>query len=400
MNPALGRLTAYPFERIATLLAGATPAMDLNPISLAIGEPKHAAPDFVLKALAANLHRLDSYPATRGLPVLREAMAAALTRRCLKGGAPLDPERMVLPVTGTREGLFGIVQAVVDPARAPLVAMPNPCYQIYEGAAILAGAEPYYLNTMAANRFVPDLEAVPEAIWQRCQLLILCSPGNPTGAVLSLDYLRHALELANRYDFIIAADECYIDLYLDESHPPPSLLEAARRAGHNEFERCLVFHSLSKRSSVPGLRSGLVAGDPKLIKQFLLYRTYHGCAMSVPVQLASVPAWQDEEHVRVNRALYREKFAKVLPILQPLLDMPVPEGAFYLWPDVAGDDAVFTRELFERKHLMIVPGSYLARDTAEGNPGQGRVRISLVPSVAECVSAAERMRDYLSQRRA
>jgi N-succinyldiaminopimelate aminotransferase len=399
MNPALGRLQAYPFERIATLLAGVTPAMALSPISLAIGEPKHAPPPFVLKALADNLHQLGSYPATRGLPVLRNAMAAALTRRCLKGGAPLDPERMVLPVTGTREGLFAIVQAVIDPAREPLVAMPNPCYQIYEGAAILAGAEPYYLNTTAANGFVPDLAAVPEAIWRRCQVLILCSPGNPTGAVLSLEYLRHALELAERYDFVIAADECYIDLYLDEAQPPPSLLEAARLAGHSEFERCLVFHSLSKRSSVPGLRSGLVAGDPALIKQFLLYRTYHGCAMSVPVQLASVPAWEDEEHVRINRALYREKFAKVLPILQPLLDMPVPEGAFYLWPEVAGDDARFTRELFERKHLMIVPGSYLARDTASGNPGRSRVRISLVPSVAECVSAAERIRDYLSERR-
>jgi N-succinyldiaminopimelate aminotransferase len=396
MNPALGRLQAYPFERIAALLAGITPAMDLKPISLAIGEPKHAAPAFVLQALADNLHQLGSYPATRGLPVLREAMAAALRRRCLKGGAPLDPERMVLPVNGTREGLFAIVQAVIDPARAPLVAMPNPGYQIYEGAAILAGAEPYYMNTTAATGFVPDLEAVPAAIWERCQLLILCSPGNPTGAVLSLEYLRRALALADRYDFVIAADECYIDLYLDEAHPPPSLLEAARLSGHHEFERCLVFHSLSKRSSVPGLRSGLVAGDPALIRQFLLYRTYHGCAMSVPVQLASVPAWEDEEHVRINRALYREKFAQVLPILQPLLQVPTPQGAFYLWPDIDGDDALFTRELFERQHLMIVPGSYLARDTASGNPGRGRVRISLVPSVAECVEAAERIRDDLS----
>jgi N-succinyldiaminopimelate aminotransferase len=400
MNPALGRLQAYPFERVATLLAGSTPSRDFTPISLAIGEPKHAAPPFILKALADNLHQLGSYPATRGLPVLRNAMAAALTRRCLNGGAPLDPERMVLPVTGTREGLFAIVQAVVDPTRAPLVAMPNPCYQIYEGAAILAGAEPYYMNTTAASGFVPDLDAVPEAIWKRCQLLILCSPGNPTGAVLSLEYLRQALALAERYDFLIAADECYIDLYLEEARPPPSLLEAARLAGHSEFERCLVFHSLSKRSSVPGLRSGLVAGDPKLIRQFLLYRTYHGCAMSVPTQLASVPAWQDEDHVRENRALYREKFAQVLPILLPLLDMPLPQGAFYLWPDIGGDDALFTRKLFELKHLMIVPGSYLARDTASGNPGRSRVRISLVPSVAECVEAAERIRDYLAERRA
>jgi N-succinyldiaminopimelate aminotransferase len=395
MNPALGRLQAYPFERIAKLLAGVTPAMDLKPISLAIGEPKHAPPPFVLKALAEHLDQLGSYPATRGLPVLREAMAAALTRRCLKGGAPLDPERMVLPVNGTREGLFAIVQAAIDPARAPLVAMPNPCYQIYEGATILAGAEPYYMNTTAATGFVPDLEAVPEAIWRRCQLLILCSPGNPTGAVLSLDYLRRALELADRYDFLIASDECYIDLYLDEAKPPPSLLEAARLSGHDEFERCLVFHSLSKRSSVPGLRSGLVAGDPKLIQQFLLYRTYHGCAMSVPTQLASVPAWQDEDHVRENRALYRDKFLQVLPILQPVLDMPLPAGAFYLWPDIGGDDALFTRRVFEQKHLMIVPGSYLARETATGNPGRGRVRLSLVPSLADCVQAAHRLRDVV-----
>jgi N-succinyldiaminopimelate aminotransferase len=395
MNPALGRLQAYPFERIAKLLAGVTPAMDLKPISLAIGEPKHAPPAFVLKALAEHLDQLGSYPATRGLPVLRNAMAAALTRRCLKGGTPLDPERMVLPVNGTREGLFAIVQAVIDPARAPLVAMPNPCYQIYEGATILAGAEPYYMNTTAATGFVPDLEAVPESIWRRCQLLILCSPGNPTGAVLSLDYLRHALALAERYDFLIASDECYIDLYLDEANPPPSLLEAARLSGHDEFERCLVFHSLSKRSSVPGLRSGLVAGDPKLIQQFLLYRTYHGCAMSVPTQLASVPAWQDEDHVRENRALYRDKFLQVLPILQPVLDMPLPAGAFYLWPDIGGDDALFTRRVFEQKHLMIVPGSYLARETATGNPGRGRVRISLVPSLADCVQAAHRLRDVV-----
>jgi N-succinyldiaminopimelate aminotransferase len=396
MNPALGLLKAYPFERIATLLEGVVPNEALTPISLAIGEPRHEPPAFVLAALAENLHQLDSYPPTRGLPVLRAAMAQALTRRCLKGGAPIDPERMVLPVTGTREALFAIVQAAVDPARAPIVALPNPGYQIYEGAAILAGAEPYYLNTTAANRFVPDLDAVPAAIWKRCQVLILCSPGNPTGAVLSLDYLRHALALADRHDFIIVADECYIDLYLDESRPPASLLEAARLAGRSEFERCLVFHSLSKRSSVPGLRSGLVAGDPSLIRQFLLYRTYHGCAMSVPTQLASAPAWLDEQHVRVNRALYQEKFAQVLPILQPLLDMPLPEGAFYLWPDVGSDDAVFTRELFELQHLRVVPGSYLARDTERGNPGRNRVRISLVPSVAECVSAAERIRDYLN----
>jgi N-succinyldiaminopimelate aminotransferase len=273
--------------------------------------------------------------------------------------------------------------------------MPNPFYQIYEGAALLAGAEPVFLNTTAGNRFQPDLDAVPVEIWKRCEILFLCSPGNPTGTVLSLDFLRHALRLAEQHDFVIASDECYAELYRDENAPPPSLLQAAVANGHDAYQRCVVFHSLSKRSSVPGLRSGFVAGDPGLIKPFLLYRTYHGCAMPVPTQLASIEAWNDDAHAAANRALYREKFARILPILQPVLDVSEPDGAFYLWPDVQRDDEAFTRDLFAAQNLTILPGSYLARDTATGNPGKGRVRISLVASIDECVLAAQRIRTFL-----
>ena len=397
MNPNLARLHAYPFERLRALLADARPPARLLPISLSIGEPRHPPPDFVLKVLAASLAQLDSYPATRGLPQLRAAMAAALQRRCLPGSAAtIDPETMVLPVNGTREALFALVQTVIDPRHEPLVAMPNPGYQIYEGAALLAGAEPYYLNTTAANGYRADLEAVPEGIWRRCQLLFLCSPGNPTGTVLPLEYLRQALALAERYDFIIAADECYADLYLDETQPSPSLLYAALAAGNGAFRRCLVLHSLSKRSSLPGMRSGLIAGDAALIERFLLYRTYHGSAMPLPTQLASLAAWSDERHVSLNRELYQEKFARVLPILEPVLPLERPDGAFYLWAAIDGDDAQFARALFERTHLTVLPGSFMARDAHGENPGRGRVRISLVPELAQCIEAAERLRQFLT----
>ncbi len=394
MNPALDRLQAYPFERLATLLAGAKPPANLSHIAMSIGEPKHQPPALVLKALADNLHQLSSYPATRGLPVLREAIAAMLLRRFLPASARVDAETQILPVNGTREALFSFVQAAVTPKPDAIVVMPNPCYQIYEGAAILAGATPYYVDTTAATRFVPDLSVVPADIWRRCQVLFLCSPGNPTGTNLSLAYLQHALELAERYDFVIAADECYSELYLDETAPPPSLLRAAVESGRQGFERCAVFHSLSKRSSVPGLRSGFVAGSATLMKQYLLYRTYHGCAMSVPTQLASAAAWADDAHVVANRALYREKFERVLPILAPVMDVVQPDGGFYLWPQV-GDDVTFTRQLHEQQNITILPGSYLAREHNGSNPGKGRLRISLVASVAECVTAAERLREFL-----
>ncbi len=395
MNPGLGRLHAYPFERLASLLAGAQPPADLSPIGLSIGEPRHDPPPFVLATLAASLHQLGSYPATRGTPTLRAAMARMLERRYLPAGVRVDPDSMVLPVNGTREGLFALVQALIEPLPGALVAMPNPFYQIYEGAALLAGAEPYFLNTTPASGFIPDLEAVSPAIWNRCQLLFLCSPGNPTGAILSVAYLRRALELAERHDFVIAADECYADLYLEESRPSPSLLRAAAEAGNDRFRRCLVFHSLSKRSSLPGLRSGLVAGDAALIARLLLYRTYHGCAMPLPTQLASVTAWDDDAHVAANRRLYQQKFDEVLPILASVLPVERPDGGFYLWPQVEGDDEAFARRLFERCHLTTLPGRYLAREAHGEHPGRGRLRLSLVPALPQCIEAAERLRAHL-----
>ena len=397
MNPRLDQLTAYPFERLARLKAGITPPPALPHIAMSIGEPKHAPPAFVVDALRGALGKLDSYPATAGLPETREACAAWLKRRF--GLGRVDAATMVLPVNGTREALFSFVQAVVSTAgeARPAVAMPNPFYQIYEGAALLAGAEPVFLNTFADARFQPDLDAVPASAWKRCQVLFLCSPGNPTGAVLSRDFLRQALDLAERHDFVIASDECYAELYRDEAAPPSSLLQAAIESGRDNFERCVVFHSLSKRSSVPGLRSGFVAGDPAVLKRFLLYRTYHGCAMPIPTQLASIAAWNDDAHAAANRALYREKFARVLPILAPLLDVTEPDGGFYLWPDVQQDDEAFTRELFATQNLTILPGSYLARGTPAGNPGARRVRISLVATVDECVAAARRIRQFLEK---
>jgi N-succinyldiaminopimelate aminotransferase len=400
MNPRLEKLHAYPFERLARLKAGVVPPAGLAPILMYIGEPQHEAPPFVLETLRANLDKLGTYPLTAGLLELRSACARWLERRFGLPSASVDADTMVLPVNGTREALFAFVQVVVNDQRpAPLVLMPNPFYQIYEGAALLAGAEPYMLDTTAATGYVPDLDAVPEATWRRCQVLFLCSPGNPTGAVLSLQYLRHALELAERYDFVIAADECYTELYLDERSPPPGLLQACIAAGNDLFKRCVVFHSLSKRSSVPGLRSGFVAGDPDIMKRFLLYRTYHGSAMAVPTQLASVAAWEEDGHAAANRQLYREKFERVLPILAPVMQVEKPMGAFYLWPDVGGSDETFTRDLFARKNLTLLPGTYLARPGADGgNPGSGRVRISLVASVPRCMEAAERIRDFVNGR--
>jgi N-succinyldiaminopimelate aminotransferase len=395
MNPRLARLEAYPFERLAALKAGIVPPAGLPHVAMSIGEPRHDPPSIVLETLSEHLGDLGSYPATAGLPALREAAARWLERRFRLAPESVDAATMVIPVNGTREALFAFVQAAVDPDRGARVAMPNPFYQIYEGATLLAGAEPLYLDTLPENRFNPALEDVPAGTWRDVQVLFICSPGNPTGAVATRAWLQQALELADRHDFVIAADECYADLYLDESHPPPSLLEAARAAGRDRFERCIVFHSLSKRSSVPGLRSGFVAGDPALIRAFLRYRTYHGSAMSMPTQYASAAAWSDDVHSRENRARYREKFVQVLPILAPVLDVTQPDGGFYLWPRVPGDDERFVRELYARCNVTILPGRYLGRAGPRGNPGAGRVRISLVPPVAECVEAAVRLRDFL-----
>ena len=391
MNPRLDLLRPYPFERLRSLLAGATAPASLPHIPLSIGEPRHTPPPFVGEALTRALDTLGSYPMALGLAELRETIARWLERRFALPAGAVNADTMVLPVNGTREGLFAFAQAVVDAGRpSPAVLMPNPFYQIYEGAALLAGAEPVYLNCDASNGYLPCLDAVPTAAWERCQLLFLCTPGNPTGAVMPADYLRRVLELSDRYGFVVASDECYSEIYPDELQPPPGLLQVAHAAGNTSFERCVVFHSLSKRSSVPGLRSGFVAGDPGILAGFRLYRTYHGCAVPVHTQLASIPAWNDEAHVIENRRLYREKFARVVPMLREVLDVAMPEGAFYLWLAV-GDDEAFTRGLFEQEHVTVLPGTYLARDTAGGNPGRGRVRISLVASVDDCVEAARRI---------
>ena len=397
LNPLLTRLHAYPFERLAHLLSGAPPPAGLTPIRMSVGEPQHDPPANVLATLRDNLHRLGTYPTTAGLVDLRAACAHWLEKRDRLPDGSVDPATMVLPVNGTREALFAFVQAAVDGRGDPLVLMPNPFYQIYEGAAQLAGADAHFLATTPGNDYIPDLDAVPESTWRRCQVLFLCSPGNPSGTVLSLEFLRHALDLAERYGFIIAADECYTEIYLDERSPPPGLLEACRAAGRDRFERCVVFHSLSKRSSVPGLRSGFVCGDPAIVSRFLLYRTYHGSAMPVPTQLASVTAWQDEEYAVRNCRLYQEKFERVLPILAPCFDIPRPDGAFYLWPNVRGDDERFVRDLYASQAVTVLPGTYLARDGGDGNPGAGRVRISLVPPVAQCVEAAERIREFVQR---
>jgi N-succinyldiaminopimelate aminotransferase len=405
MNPLLTRLHAYPFERLARLKSGVTAPAELAPIDMWIGEPRHEPPASVLATLRENLHRLGTYPTTAGLPELRSACARWLERRYRLPVGSVDPATMVLPVNGTREALFAFVQAAVGGrpesgtgGAQPLVLMPNPFYQIYEGAALLAGAQPHFLATTAANGYVPDLDAVPESLWRRCQVLFLCSPGNPTGRVLPLDFLRRALALAERHDFIVAADECYTELYLEERSPPPGLLQACLAAGHDRWQRCVVFHSLSKRSSVPGLRSGFVCGEPGIISRFLLYRTYHGSAMPVPTQLASITAWADDEYAARNRQLYREKFEQVLPILASCLEVEKPDGAFYLWPDVRGDDERFVRDLYASQAVTVLPGSYLARSGPHGNPGAGRVRISLVPPLEQCIEAAGRIRDFLRRK--
>ena len=395
MNHALAQLQPYPFEKLRALLGGVQPAADRSPIALSIGEPKHRSPDFVGQALTANLDKLAVYPTTLGLPELRQSIANWCERRFGVPAGWLDAARHVLPVNGTREALFAFTQTVVDRNAKGLVVSPNPFYQIYEGAAFLAGAEPHYLPCLEAHGFNPDFDAVPAEVWRRCQILFLCSPGNPTGALIPVATLKKLIALADEHDFVIAADECYSELYFDEDAPPPGLLSACAELGRSDFKRCVVFHSLSKRSNLPGLRSGFVAGDAEILKQFLLYRTYHGCAMPVQTQLASVAAWNDEAHVRANRDLYREKFDAVLKILAPVMDVQRPDGGFYLWARTPGDDTLFTRDLFAAEHVTVVPGSYLSREVDSVNPGAGRVRMALVAPLAECIEAAERIARFI-----
>ncbi len=395
MNPDLQRLQPYPFERLAVLKQGAEPPADLDHIALSIGEPKHPTPGFISEELITHLHGLANYPVTRGEAALRQTIAGWLERRFGLNADSVNADTQVLPVNGTREALFAFAQAVVDRTTAPLVMTPNPFYQIYEGAALLAGAEPYFLNTTADTGFMPDFDAVPDDVWKRCQLLYLCSPGNPTGAVMDIDTLQRVINLAEQHDFIVASDECYSEIYFDEDAPPPGLLTAAAAMGNTELKRCVVFHSLSKRSNAPGLRSGFVAGDASVLADFLRYRTYHGCAMAPPVQAASRRAWDDEDHVRHNRELYRQKFDAVLEILAPVMDVQRPGAGFYLWPRTPIDDQEFARGLFAGHNVTVLPGSYLSRTAHGVNPGQDRVRMALVAPLDECRDAAGRIRTYI-----
>ena len=394
MNAGLGLLQPYPFERLAKLLRSSKPA--LNPvIPLTMGEPQHPPPDVAVALLKEHAELVAKYPATQGRAQLRAAIARWLEKRFVLPS--IDPEHHVLPLNGTREGLFALAQAVVSTHQAGGVICPNPFYQIYEGAALLAGSQPLLLNCDEHNGFLPDIDLVTPAQWQHCQLVYLCTPGNPGGAVMSSRQLQRLIALAHEHNFLIASDECYSEIYPDEAAPPTGLLEAAAAMGNTEFRHCLCFHSLSKRSNLPGLRSGFVAGDPQWIAHFRRYRTYHGCAMPLHHQIASEWAWGDEEHVLANRARYRQKFEAVAPILSAVLLTPEPDAGFYLWPQTPVDDEHFAQTIYERAGVSLLPGSYLARETATGNPGAKRVRIALVAELSQCVEAAQRIADCLRQ---
>ena len=397
MNPDLARLQPYPFQKLAKLFEGVVPPAGLAPVNLSIGEPKHATPPFIKDALAANLGGLAGYPATLGGAPLRESIADWIARRF---GIPRpDPATQVLPVNGSREALFAFAQTVVDRTKAGArVLMPNPFYQIYEGAALLAGATPGLLAQTPETGFACGFDTVDEATWRDTQLIFVCSPGNPTGRVMTLDDWRQLFELSDRHDFVIAADECYSEIYFDEASPPLGALQAAHALGRTDYRRLVVFSSLSKRSNVPGMRSGFVAGDAAVLKSFLLYRTYHGSAMSPAVQAASTAAWQDEAHVVENRRLYREKFAAFHAKVAPVSAITMPDAGFYFWLRVGGDDAAVARTLLGQYNVTVLPGSYLARESGGVNPGAGFIRIALVAPPAECDVAADRLAAFLSNR--
>ena len=392
MNPDLDRLQAYPFERLRQLLAHARPPAELRHIDLSIGEPKHPTPPFILEALAKALPGIATYPSTAGTIELREAIAAWLQRRF---ACSIDPATQVLPVNGTREALFAIAQTVIDRSQPARVVAPNPFYQIYEGAALLAGAAPLFLPTTPESGFRMPFEALPSREWSDVQLVYVCSPGNPTGRVMALDEWKTLFELSERHDFVIVSDECYSEIYFDESHPPLGGLAAARALGRDDYAHLLTFGSLSKRSSVPGMRSGYVAGDANLVRRFLLYRTYHGNAMSPAIQAASVAAWNDESHVRENRRLYATKFEQATPLIARRLPTSKPDAAFYLWAKTPIDEVEYARELFAKCNITVLPGSFLARESGGVNPGRGFVRIALVAAPAEVAQAAARIEQFV-----
>ena len=396
MNPRLQQLQPYPFQRLRALFAGVTANPDFSPINLSIGEPKHATPSIIQDALKQHLDGLASYPTTQGSEAMRTAIQQWLVRRYAIPALNIDQE--ILPVNGSREALFAFAQAVInqDDTDTPIVISPNPFYQIYEGAALLAGAQPYYLNTTPASDHLMDLDSVPEAIWQRTQLIYVCTPGNPSGKVMPLSQWQQLFSLSDRYDFVIAADECYSEIYFDEQQPPLGALQAAHQLGR-DWRNLVMFSSLSKRSNVPGMRSGFVAGDAAVLQKFLQYRTYHGCAMSPSIQSASIAAWNDETHVQLNRDLYRTKFAQVTPILQQVLDVEMPDAAFYLWAKSDIADTELALRFYRDLNVTVLPGSFLARDAHASNPGAGFIRMALVASVDECLEAAHRIQRYLSR---
>jgi N-succinyldiaminopimelate aminotransferase len=397
MTPNLKHLHPYPFEKLAQLKHGITPPINKSHIALSMGEPTHATPHLIQEALLTHLHGLANYPTTKGIPELRLAIAEWISRRFQIPADAVNSETQVLPVNGTREALFSFAQCIIDPTgTAPVVIMPNPFYQIYEGAALLAGAEPYYLNTLEDSGYLPDFDAVPDEIWQRCQLIYICSPGNPTGSVIDQASHEKLLTLAEKHDFVIASDECYTEIYDDESNPPPSLLQTAYNMGNTAFKRCVIFHSLSKRSNAPGLRSGFVVGDAELLKHYFQYRTYHGCAMPLPTQYASIQAWQDETHVKENRRLYREKFAAFIDMLGDVCTVIKPPASFYVWLKTPITDTEFAQQLFAQQNITVLPGSYLSRDFNGINPGLNHVRIALVAPLDECIEAAQRIKNFLN----
>jgi N-succinyldiaminopimelate aminotransferase len=431
MTPNLQYLHPYPFEKLAQLKQGITPPANKPHIALSMGEPTHATPHLIQEALLTHLHGLSNYPTTKGIPELRQAIAGWISRRFQIPADGINPETQVLPVNGTREALFSFAQCLIDPSAAPapgrpaaytpslaiaasvpdglaaytpslaikpspVVIMPNPFYQIYEGAALLAGAEPYYLNTLEDSGYLPDFDAVPDDIWQRCQLIYICSPGNPTGSVIDQASHEKLLKLAEKHDFVIASDECYTEIYDDENNPPPGLLQTAYNMGNTAFKRCVIFHSLSKRSNAPGLRSGFVAGDAEILKHYFQYRTYHGCAMPLPTQHASIQAWQDERHVVENRRLYREKFAAFIDILGDVCTVIKPPASFYVWLKTPIADTEFAKQLFAQQNITVLPGSFLSRDCDDVNPGLNHVRIALVAPLDECIEAAQRIKNFLN----
>jgi N-succinyldiaminopimelate aminotransferase len=395
MNPNLARLQPYPFQKLATLFKDSRVNAAYAPVNMSIGEPKHATPEFIRQALTDHLGGLASYPATAGNEELRRSIAAWLMGRYQLPA--VDAGKQVLPVNGTREALFALAQAVVDTSRpGARVVMPNPFYQIYEGAALLAGAAPEFINILAQNNYRLDLEQLSATVWASTQLMYVCSPSNPTGSVMTLEDWSELFALSDRHGFVIASDECYSEIYFDESAPPLGALDAARRLGRDGFPRLVVFGSLSKRSNVPGMRSGYVAGDAAILEKFLLYRTYQGSAMNPAVQAASRAAWEDEEHVRENRRLYREKFAAVVALLGKSSGVRMPEAAFYLWLHTPIADTEFARRLYENYNVTVLPGSYLAREARGVNPGRDFVRVALVSNPAECIDAGQRLRAFLA----